>query len=159
MSQSKTDEDVIRRYIDCLDWYVSATRQEFELPDAEEEFLVKKLIVTLYLKEGELVAFNQIGVGFESKIGEKTMMEFINEPCIETFTKAKEQKVRKSQKIIRVYEYFLQGREKYIWREKQQELVNYYYNREVEKELKKLKRGGNILNISYNLISVGYPKF
>ena len=105
------------------------------------------------------MAFNQIGVGFESKIGEKTMMEFINEPCIETFTKAKEQKVRKSQKIIRVYEYFLQGREKYIWREKQQELVNYYYNREVEKELKKLKRGGNILNISYNLISVGYPKF
>lgn len=157
--QSETDEDAIRRYINCLDWYVAATRQEFELPDADEEFLVKKLIVTLYLKKGELVAFNQTGIGFESKIGEKTMMEFINAPCIDAFAKAKEKRVRKGQKIVRVYEYFLQGRKKYFWRKKQQKLVKNHYSQEVEKELEKLKRSGNILDVSYDLISVGYPKF
>jgi len=159
MCQSETGGDSIQKYINCLDSYVRATSQEFDLPDASEEFLVKKLIVTLYLKKGDLVAFNQVGIGFESKIGEKTMMEFITDSCIDTFTKAKERRVRKGQKIVRVYEYFLEGPGKYPRREEKQKLVKNHYNQEVEKELKKLKRGGNILNISYNLISVGYPKF
>jgi len=137
MCQSETGGDSIQKYINCLDSYVRATSQEFDLPDASEEFLVKKLIVTLYLKKGDLVA----------------------DSCIDTFTKAKERRVRKGQKIVRVYEYFLEGPGKYPRREEKQKLVKNHYNQEVEKELKKLKRGGNILNISYNLISVGYPKF
>ncbi len=159
MCQSETDEDVVRRHIDCLDRYVSATRHEFELPDADEEFLVKKLIVTLYLKKGELVAFNQIGFGFESKIGEKTMVEFINAPCIAAFTKAKEKKLGRGQKIVRVYEYFLQGPGKYIHRGDRQKMVKNYYNQEVEKELEKIKKCGSILDVSYQLMTVGYPKF
>jgi len=157
--QSETDEDTIQRYIYCLDSYVRATSQEFELPDENNQFLVKKLIVTLYLKEGELVAFNQIGIGFESKIGKKTTMPLLNASCIDTFTKAKEKKIRKRQKIVRVYEYFLQGPKKKFWPEDRHKLVEKYYNQEVENELEKLKKGGEILDISYKLMSVGYPKF
>ena len=152
-------EASIQKYIACFDDYVRATLQEFELPNAEEKFLVKKLIVTLYLKKGELVAFNQTGIDFESKVGENTMMEFINESCIATFTNAKEKKVRRGQKVIRVYEYFLQGPGEFIWREQQQEFVKKYYNQEVEKHLKKMKKCGNVLDVSYQLMSVGYPKF
>lgn len=159
MCQSEADKDSIHIYIDCLDSYVRATYQEFELPSENNEFLVKKLIVTLCLKKGKLVAFNQTGIGFESKIGKKTMMEFINDPCIAAFTKVKEKKVRKGQKIIRVYEYFLEGPGKYLRRENRQKLVKNYYNQEVEKELEKIKKYGNVLDVSYQLMTVGYPKF
>lgn len=56
--QTAISEDVIQEYIDCLDAYVRAAQQEFNLPEEEDQFLVKKVVVTLYLEEEELIAFN-----------------------------------------------------------------------------------------------------
>ncbi|MBC6996773.1 hypothetical protein QWY85_04430 [Neolewinella lacunae] len=157
--QSEANEDMIQSYIYCLDAYVRATPQDFDLPIEGRDFLVKKLVVTLYLKKGELVAFNQNGIEFESKIGENTIMAFLKAPCIDMFEKIKKGKVRRGQKVVRVYEYFLAAPRKYFSPQNEQILVKEFYNQEVENELKKLKKGGKILDISYKFISAGCPIF
>ncbi|MBC6994888.1 hypothetical protein QWY85_19215 [Neolewinella lacunae] len=155
--QTEAIKEKIKEYSYCFLTGVMVTSEEFEFPTKEDQFLVKKLVVTLYLKKGELVAFNHTGFGFESKLGEKTVMELLKAPCVDMFKSVKKGKVRRGQKVVLVYEYFLQGPGKDVSPPDQKRLVKEFYSEEIENELKKHKKGGKILDVSYHLISVSYP--
>ncbi len=75
------------------------------------------------------------------------------------FKKVKQRKIRNGQKIVRVYEYFLQGPKTHYSLHDLKELTKGVYDEEVEYEIEKLKKGGEILDISYHQMYVGYPRF
>jgi hypothetical protein len=159
MCQTDDTRYAVKDFIYCLDRHVDATSQEFEFPDDKYQFLVRKLVVVMYLRNGEVASLDQIGIGLESKIGENTVMEIVGSPCSEMFEKVEPNDREGTKKIIRVYEYFLEGPKKYFSLAEKQKIVKDYFQEEVKNELEKLMKSEEVLDVSYQLLSVGYPKF
>ena len=157
-AQSIVFKDSVQQIVLCVDDIVRSTIQEFKFPSRDEEFRVAKLVVTLYLVEGKVVGLDQKGLGFISKIGENTFEDMLHSSCVEIFEGVTRVSEKSTQKIIRVYEYFLAGRNSFFsWEEKGQ-LTKDVYTKEVQQEIENISKSGEVLDISYQLMHVSYPR-
>lgn len=157
--QSNRTDTLLFDEISCLDRMMFISPQEFDLPTASEKYQIKKLILVANYENGRFSGLEEFSIGFESAIKENIIQDFWDGSCDAILDTINLPVLTSSDKIVRVYTYFLKGPELGYMKSEKIRLGNEKLTNEVNDMLEDIKKNCRVVSLTKNLITVGYPRY
>ena len=142
----------------CLDKIVFASPQFLQPPAKGEEFQIKKLVLVATYSHGDLTAIDDYGFGYKPRIKEEFIQDFWEPACDTVLAQIETSSLCESDKLVRVYSYFQNGKDSYFSHYNKVILADEAWKNEVSVLLDSLKNTGCVLSETRILLNVGYPR-